>query len=45
MNEGITITMPKQWTKETMLAVVDLYLEGLDRGYTLKWEVKEEEEE
>jgi hypothetical protein len=43
VSEGIIVAMPKQWTKEIMLAVLDTYLEGLDRGYTLKWEEKEEE--
>ncbi len=32
---SITITMPKQWDKETALAVLDAYIEGLDRGYIL----------
>jgi hypothetical protein len=27
--------MPKQWDKETALAVLDAYLEGLERGYVL----------
>ena len=30
---SVTITMPKQWDKETALAVLDSYIEGLDRGY------------
>ena len=32
---SVTITMPKQWDKETALAVLDAYLEGLERGYVL----------
>jgi hypothetical protein len=27
--------MPKQWDKETALAVLDAYIDGLDRGYIL----------
>jgi hypothetical protein len=27
--------MPKQWDKETALAILDAYIEGLDRGYIL----------
>ena len=32
---SVTITMPKQWDKETALAVLDAYIEGLERGYVL----------
>ena len=32
---SVTITMPKQWDKETALAVLDTYIEALDRGYIL----------
>jgi hypothetical protein len=32
---SVTITMPKQWDKETALSVLDAYIEGLDRGYIL----------
>jgi len=32
---SLTITMPKQWDKETALAVLDAYIEALDRGYIL----------
>lgn len=32
---SVTITMPKQWDKETALAILDAYIEGLDRGYIL----------
>lgn len=32
---SVTITMPKQWDKETVLAILDVYIEGLDRGYIL----------
>jgi hypothetical protein len=27
--------MPKQWDKEAALAILDAYIEGLDRGYIL----------
>lgn len=30
-----TITMPKQWDKNTAMAILDAYIEGLDRGYIL----------
>lgn len=32
---SVTITMPAQWDKGTALAVLDAYLEGLERGYVL----------
>jgi len=32
---SVTITMPKQWDKETALAVLDAYIDGLERGYIL----------
>ena len=32
---SLTISMPKVWDKDTALAVLDAYLEGLDRGYIL----------
>jgi hypothetical protein len=32
---SITITMPKQWDKNTAMAVLDAYIEGLERGYIL----------
>ena len=32
---SVTITMPAQWDKDTALAVLDAYLEGLERGYVL----------
>ena len=32
---SVTITMPKQWDKETALAILDVYIECLDRGYIL----------
>lgn len=32
---SVTITMLKQWDKETALAILDTYIEGLDRGYIL----------
>jgi len=40
---SVTITMPKQWDKETALAVLDAYIEGLDRGYILTMTKKEVE--
>lgn len=40
---SVTITMPKQWDKETALAVLDAYIEGLDRGYILTMTEKEVE--
>lgn len=32
---SMTITMPKQWDKDTAMAVLDAYIEGLERGYIL----------
>lgn len=32
---SVTITMPKQWDKDTAMAILDAYIEGLDRGYIL----------
>ena len=32
---SVTITMPKQWDKDTAMAILDTYIEGLDRGYIL----------
>lgn len=40
---SVTITMPKQWDKETALAVLDAYIEALDRGYILTMKEKERE--
>ena len=40
---SVTITMPKQWDKETALAVLDAYIEGLDRGYILTMTEREGE--
>lgn len=40
---SVTITMPKQWDKETALAILDVYIEGLDRGYILTMTEKEVE--
>ena len=31
----MTISMPKEWNKEITLAVLDAWIEALDRGYTL----------
>lgn len=38
---SLTISTPKQWDKETALAVLDAYMEGLERGYILT--IQEEE--
>jgi hypothetical protein len=35
--------MPKVWDKDTTLAILDAYIAGLERGYTLTIETKEEE--
>ena len=40
---SVTITMPKQWDKETALAVLDAYIEGLDRDCILVMKEKEKE--
>jgi len=32
---SVTITMPKQWDKNTAMKILDAYIEGLDRGYIL----------
>jgi hypothetical protein len=40
---SVTISMPKQWDKETALAVLDTYIEALDRGYILTIKEKEGE--
>jgi len=32
---SLTISTPKQWDKETALAILDAYIEGLERGYIL----------
>jgi len=39
---SITIAMPKQWDKDTAMAVLDAYIEGLDRGYILTMTQEEE---
>ena len=39
---SVTITMPKQWAKETALAILAVYIEGLDRGYILTMTEREE---
>lgn len=38
---SMTIAMPKEWDKATALAVLDAYIDGLDRGYTLTLTGKE----
>jgi hypothetical protein len=40
---SVTISMPKQWDKETALVVLDTYIEALDRGYILTMTEKEGE--
>lgn len=40
---SVTIKMPKVWDKNTALAVLDAYIEGLDQGYILTMETKEGE--
>lgn len=40
---SVIITMPKQWDYETTMAVLDAYIEGLDRGYILTMTEKEVE--
>jgi hypothetical protein len=32
----ITISTPKEWDKNTALAVLDAWIDALDRGYTLQ---------
>lgn len=32
---SITISTPKIWDKNTALAVLDAYIDGLERGYIL----------
>ena len=40
---SITISTPKEWDKNTALAVLDAWIDALDRGYTLS--IKEGEGE
>ena len=35
---SLLIKIPAQWDKATALAVLDAYIEGLDRGYILTLE-------
>jgi hypothetical protein len=39
---SITISMPKVWDKDMGLAVLDAYIEGLERGYILTIERESE---
>jgi hypothetical protein len=39
---SVTITMPKQWDKNTAIAVLDAYIEGLEREYILTMTQEEE---
>jgi hypothetical protein len=32
---SITISMPKVWDRDIALAVLDAYIDGLERGYIL----------
>ena len=32
---SVTIKIPKVWDKNTALAVLDTYIDGLERGYVL----------
>ena len=32
---SVTIKLPKQLNKDQMLAILDAYIEGLERGYVL----------
>jgi hypothetical protein len=32
---SVTIKMPKEWDYKTTMAVLDAYIDGLDRGYIL----------
>jgi hypothetical protein len=38
----IVISTPKEWDKNTALAVLDVWIDALDRGYTLS--IKQEGE-
>lgn len=40
---SVTISTPKQWDLNTALAVLDAYIEGLERGYVLTIVEKEGE--
>ena len=40
---SLTISTPKQWDKEAALAVLDAYIEGLERGYILTIKTEEAE--
>ncbi len=40
---SVTISTPKEWDKATALAVLDAYIEGLERGYILTLTSKEGE--
>jgi hypothetical protein len=39
---SVSITMPKQWDKDTAIAILDTYIEALDRGYILTMKQREE---
>lgn len=39
---SVIISTPKEWDKATALAVLDAYIEGLERGYILTLTSKEE---
>ncbi len=40
---SVTVKMPKVWDKDTTLAILDAYIDGLERGYVLTMETGEEE--
>jgi hypothetical protein len=39
---SVIISTPKEWDKATALAVLDAYIEGLERGYILTLTSKKE---
>lgn len=41
----ITVSTPKEWDKNTALAVLDAWIDALDRGYTLSIKQKGESNE
>ena len=38
---SVTISTPNEWDKATALAVLDAYIDGLERGYILTITAKE----
>jgi hypothetical protein len=41
---SVTIKVPKVWDKDTALAVLDAYIDGLERGYILTIEKEADNE-